>query len=61
MRWLYVFMVFFHCLWILKERADVCKWVYRLGRGSWERLMAVMNYVYWECKVPMARCTPIIG
>ena len=35
MRWPFVFMVFFHCLWVWKGRTDVSERVYRLGRGPW--------------------------
>ena len=35
MRWLHVFMLFFHCLWVLKGRTDVCEPACRLGRGPW--------------------------
>ena len=31
----FVFMVFFHCLWVWKGRTYVSERVYRLGRGPW--------------------------
>ena len=33
-----VFTMFFHCLWVKKERKDVSEQVYRLGRGPWPNI-----------------------
>ena len=35
MRFLYMFMVLFHCHCILKRKTDVSERVYGLGRGPW--------------------------